>query len=87
MASIAIGQPGNTGTVIGSVSSASSSGTPVNPQKATAIRQGAERVKSGSASKAEISAVIAQSHLPGINPLLNAAVARANQALQASDLP
>jgi hypothetical protein len=63
--SVAIGQPGFSGTVIGSQSVASSSGTPVNAQKAKELRNGAERVRAGHASRSEIETLIAQSFLPG----------------------
>ena len=85
--SVAIGGPGNTGTVIGSQSIATSSGTPVNAQRAQALRDGASRVAAGTASRTEIAALLAQSFLPGGSPALNEARNRADQALQASGLP
>jgi hypothetical protein len=79
--------PGSTGTIIGEQITASSSGTPVNAGKAEALREGARLVRTGSATRTTISALIAQSHLPGVNANVNAATDRANQALQNSNLP
>jgi hypothetical protein len=77
----------DTGTIIGEQTNISSSGQPVNGQKSAIIKSAIERVKSGSATKAEIATLISQSFMPGINPALNAAMQRADQELQASDLP
>jgi hypothetical protein len=79
--------PGSSGTIIGEKITVDGSGPPVNGEKAASLRDAAERVKSGSTTKAEIGALISQSNLPGINSALNAAMVRANQALQASDMP
>jgi hypothetical protein len=79
--------PGSSGTVIGEQVTVNSSTPPVNPQKAQALRNGAARVAAGVASRGEIGQLIAHSNLPGNNPAVSAALNRANQALQASDLP
>ena len=73
--------------VVGSQASASSSRAAVNPQKAHALRNGATRVASGVATRAEIDQLIAASNIPGDISAVRLAIAHAYQALQASDLP
>jgi hypothetical protein len=84
--SVAVAEPGASGTVIGSQSVASSSGTPINAEKAQALRNGADRVRAGQASRSEIDTLLAHSMLQGMDPAVNAAMGRASQALHASDL-
>jgi hypothetical protein len=56
-----------------------------NAGKAQAVRAGAVRVAAGAATRVEIVGLISQSYVPG-NAALSAAMARADQALKASDL-
>jgi hypothetical protein len=79
--------PGSTGNVIGKQVTASSSDTPVNVQRAQELHDAASMVREGKASRSAILSLIARSRLPGINPTVNDAVQRAEQALAASDLP
>jgi hypothetical protein len=83
--------PGAQGTIIGEQTTVTAGGPnstpPINNSIAAALREGARRVGTGGATRAEISALIAQSILPGANSELNAARNRADAALQASELP
>jgi hypothetical protein len=65
---------------------APSPGNAANTGKAQAVRAGAVRVAAGGATRTEITGLISQSFVPG-NAALSAAMARADQALKASNLP
>jgi hypothetical protein len=79
---------GSTGTVIGEqITVGSNNATPVNGQRAHDLRENANVVRSGQGSKAAIGAAINQARLPGPqNAGLDAAINRAAQSLQESDL-
>lgn len=83
--------PASTGTTIGeqvTVSSGGPSATPiVNPQKASALRDAAARVRTGQVTKAEIRETILQSRLPASMSTAHTAMSRALQELQSSTLP
>jgi hypothetical protein len=73
--------PGSHGTIIGEQVVVGANGAPANGQKAQDVREAASVVRQGGGSKTSIGEVLA------INPNLTAAMTKASQALQDSDLP
>jgi hypothetical protein len=83
--------PERVGAVIGEQTTVVAGGPqgtpPINSRIASDLRNGAAKVRTGTASRAEIGSLIAKSKLPGLGASWQQAIANAGSALAASDLP